>query len=101
MFKLGLSNTWCTSGINTWSLLFLLYINDLLQITNNNSKIVLFADDTNPKPSDFEKSVNIIFQDIDEWFNANLLSLNLDKTYFIQFMTKNSSSFDFSIMHGK
>jgi hypothetical protein len=37
-------------------LLFLLYINDLLQITNKNSKIVLFADDTrmiitNPNPS--------------------------------------------------
>ena len=29
-------------------LLFLLYINDLLQITNENSKIVLFADDTRP-----------------------------------------------------
>ena len=36
-------------------LLFLLYINDLPQITNENSKIVLFADDTsviitNPDP---------------------------------------------------
>jgi len=41
-------------------LIFLLYINDLLQITNENSKIVLFADDTsmiitNPNPSNFEK----------------------------------------------
>jgi hypothetical protein len=46
-------------------LLFLLYINDLQQITNDNSKIVLFADDismiiTNPNPSNFEKSVNKI-----------------------------------------
>jgi len=37
-------------------LLFLCYINDLLQITNDNSKTVLFADDTsmiitNPNPS--------------------------------------------------
>jgi len=44
------------------SLLFLLYINDLLQITNENSKIVLFADDTsmiiiNPSPSNFEKKI--------------------------------------------
>jgi len=41
-------------------LLFLLYINDLPQITNDNSKIVLFADDTsmiitNPNPLNFEK----------------------------------------------
>jgi hypothetical protein len=46
-------------------LLFLLYINDLQQITNDNSKIVVFADDTsmittNPNPSNFEKSVNKI-----------------------------------------
>jgi hypothetical protein len=86
-------------------LLFLLYINDLLQITNDSSKIVFFADDTsmiitNPNPSNFEKSVNKIIQDINEWFNTYLLSLNLGKTHFIQFVTKNSSSVDFSIMHG-
>jgi len=86
-------------------LLFLLYINDLSQITNDNSKIVLFADDTsmiitNPNPLSFEKSVNKIIQDINEWFNTNLLSLNLDKTNFIHFTTKNNSSVDFNIMHG-
>ena len=80
-------------------LLFLLYINDLLQITNDNYKTVLFADDTrmiitNPTPSNFEKSVNKIIQDTNE-----LLPLNLDKTHFIQFVTKNSSSIDFNIMH--
>jgi len=85
-------------------LLFLLYINDLPQITNDNSKIVLFADDTstiitNPNPLNFEKIVNKIIQDINEWFNTNLLSLNLDKTHFIHFVTKNSSSIYF-IIHG-
>jgi hypothetical protein len=86
-------------------LLFLLYINDLPQITNENFKTVLFADDTstiitNPSPSNFEKSVHKIIQDINEWFNTNLLSLNLDKKHFIQFVTKNSSSIDFNIMYG-
>jgi len=85
-------------------LLFLLYINDLPQITNDNSKIVLFADDTsmiitNPNPLNFEKLVNKIIQDINEWLNTNLL-LNLDRTHFIRFVTKNSSSIDFNIMHG-
>jgi len=86
-------------------LLFLLYINDLLQITNdNNSKIVLFADDTsinisNPNFTDFENSVNKIFQHINEWFSANLLSLNLNKTYYMQFVTENSSSIDFNITY--
>ena len=82
-----------------------LRVNDLPQIKNENPKIVLFADDTsmiitNPNPSNFEKSVNKIIQDINEWFNTNLLSLNLDKTHFIQFVTKNSSSVDFNIMYG-
>jgi len=86
-------------------LLFLLYINDLPQITNDNSKIVLFAEDssmiiTNPKPLNFEKSVNKIIQDINEWFNTTLLSLNLDKTHFIHFVTKNNSSIDFNIICG-
>ena len=75
------------------------------QITNENSKIVLFADDTsmiitNPSPLKFEKSVNEIIQGINEWFNTNLSSLNLDKTHFIHFVTKNSSSIDFNITHG-
>ena len=75
------------------------------QITNDNSKIVLFADDTsmiitNPNPLNFEKSVSKIIQDINEWFNTNLLSLNLDKTHFIHFVAKNSCSVDFNIVHG-
>jgi len=55
---------------------------------------------TNPSPSNFEKSVNKVIQDINDRFNTNLLSLNLDKTHFIQFVTKNSSSVDFNIMYG-
>ena len=50
-------------------LLFLLYI-DLQQIANDNSKFVLFADDTgiiikSPNPINFKNSVSKIFQDID------------------------------------
>jgi hypothetical protein len=80
-------------------------MNNLPQITNDTSKIVLLADDTsviitNPNPSIFETSVNKIIRDINKWFNTDLLSLNLAKTCFIQFMTKNSSSIDFDIMHG-
>ena len=67
-------------------LLFLLYNNNLPQIKNDNSKIVLFADDTsiiitNSNPTHFENSVNKIIQQLNEWFTANLLSLNLDKTH--------------------
>ena len=56
----------------------------------------------NPNHSNFKKkkkNVNQIIQDINELFNTNLLSLNLDKTHFTQFVTKNSSSIYFNIMH--
>jgi hypothetical protein len=85
--------------------LFLLYVNDLPQLANDNSKTALFAVDariiiTNPNPINFENSVNKIIQYINEWFSINLLSLNLDKTHNMQFVTKNSSFIDFNITYG-
>ena len=85
-------------------LIFLIYINDLPKISNDDSKIVLFTDDTsiiitNPNPTNFKNSVIKICQDIKGWFSTNLLSLNIDKTHFMQFVTKNSSLIDLYITH--
>ena len=33
--------------------------------------------------------MNILFKTMKKWFNSNLLSLNFDKTYYMQFITKN------------
>ena len=41
----------------------------------------------------------MIFQGIKTWFSTNLLSLNTDKTHFMQFVTKNSSLIDLYITH--
>ena len=92
-------------GLILGPLLFLLYINDLPQITNVNSKTVLFADDTsviiiNPDPHKLGEDINKMTQNINDWFDANLLSLNLDKTHFMRFVTKNSSLNDFDSSHG-
>jgi len=75
-------------------LLFLLYINNITKITNakdnnNKSKLVLFVDDTslkitNPNPTNFIKDINGVFTNINKWFKASLLSLNFEKTSFIQ-----------------
>jgi hypothetical protein len=59
-------------------LLYLLYINDLSETTNDNAEIVLFADDTGViitslNPINFKSSVNKFFQDINRWFTTNLL----------------------------
>ena len=80
-------------------------VNDLPQITNENTKIILYADGTsliitNPNPTNFENNVNKIFQEINRWFDTNLLSLNLDKTHYMQFVNKNCPPFDLIIGQG-
>ena len=76
------------------SLLFLIFVNDL----NNSTKVldpVLFADDTNLFSSDsnitvlFEKANQELSQ-INDWFLANKLSLNVQKNicYFINLQIK-------------
>ena len=70
-------------------LLFLIYINDLQSVTpctlsNNNSSIILFADDTSvifsgPCFMNFEGNLNIVFKTMKKWLNSKLLSLNFDK----------------------
>jgi hypothetical protein len=83
-------------------LLFLLYINDLPKIVNDNAEVVLYADDTSViitslNPTDLTNSANKILQDINKWFTTNLLSLNADKTQYMQLVTKTSSLIDLRV----
>jgi hypothetical protein len=57
-------------------LLFLVYINDLPSILQNNSIPILFADNTsglvtNSNPNDFSKDINEVFEYLNKWFNIN------------------------------
>jgi hypothetical protein len=63
-------------------LFFLCYINDLPKIINKDNNIVLFADDTSIITTDrnklyFNININQTFQDINTWFNVNLLNCKL------------------------
>ena len=74
-------------------LLFLIYINDLATVSNAFLS-VLFADDTNLfiAGRDIEALCNRINEDlakIQEWLFANKLSLNLKKTHYMIFTSKN------------
>jgi len=90
------------------ALLFLVYINDLPSVIpctllNDNSSIILFADNISVIISDpcfmnFERNLNIVFKTMKKWFNSNLLSLKFDKTY-MQFITKNKSLNKINIEH--
>jgi len=64
----------------------------------------LFADDTSviisePCLINFEIKLNIVFQIMKEWFNSNFLSLNFDKMYYMQFITKNKFLNKINIEH--
>jgi hypothetical protein len=75
-------------------LFFLCYINDLPKIINKDNNMVPFADDTNIIITDrnklhFNININQTFQDINTWFNVNVLTLNCNKTQHLEFRTKN------------
>jgi hypothetical protein len=61
---------------------------------------VLFADNTSmiiskSHPKQFTNTINRNIIKINEWFQRNSLSLNIDKTYFLQFHTKTNQKHDF------
>ena len=105
---MALNNTTNNNNSSKWELLqcgvpqgsifgplfFLIYINDLPTIVNNDNNMVLFADDTriiitDTNRRDFIVNANQTFQDINTWFKVNLLTLNFNKTQYLEFRTKN------------
>ena len=85
-------------------LFFLLYINDLPYAISDLSTPILFADDTsliisNPDNQKFVKTVNETIHRLKTWFHSNLLVLNLEKTHFLQFQTKNSNDTQLERIH--
>ena len=63
-------------------------------IVNKDNNIVLFADDTSiiitgSNRQDFNINANQMFQNINTWFNINLLTLNFNKSQYLGFRTKN------------
>ena len=75
-------------------ILFLIYINDLPNISNK-LKFFLFADDTNiylegNDLSNLEKTMNKELKKLYEWLCLNRLSLNISKTNFIIFSPPNT-----------
>lgn len=69
-------------------LLFIIYINDLPQVTEH--PMVLFADDStvlfkDDKESNYENNINNTLTDIIHWLNNNKLLINLGKTKIMTF----------------
>ena len=86
--------------------LFILYINDICNVTKT-LNFILFADDTNIFCSDKDlkylcETVSIELDKINLWFAVNKLSLNLSKTNFILFGNrKHNEDIDITINNVK
>jgi len=94
-----------TDGVPQGSVLcqLLFHVNDLPKTVNNKTVPVLFADDTSiivksPNSKDFQTNMVTAFNYVNKWFKANLLSINIDKTHYIQFKTKNKPTLDINIV---
>ena len=82
---------------------FLIYINDLALIINRVTEVILFADDTgiiisNIQPEEFKNNMNIVTKQTIDWLHSNLLALNSNKTYFLQFLNKKHNEMKIQIM---
>ena len=76
-------------------LLFLIYINDIVNVSNK-LFLVLFADDSNAFLSgrDIDRVINLVNEALEElvtWLHANKLTLNIKKTHFIIFSSANKT----------
>jgi hypothetical protein len=83
-------------------LLFLVYINDLLKAAEHKALPILFIDDncillTSHNNIQIQSYLNLVFEQLNNWFNSNSLLLNFDKTYFILFTNKSKYSSDIQI----
>jgi hypothetical protein len=58
-------------------------------------KRILFADDT--ELVYFQNIMNDVLVDLNNWFKANKLSLNVDKTNYIKFAIKNKICFSWNL----
>jgi hypothetical protein len=85
-------------------LFFLIYINDLPTIVNEDNNIFLYADDasivvTDSNRADFNIHVNGVFKDINNWFKNNLLNLNFTKTLYLEFRPSKHHTTNIQIHH--
>jgi len=85
-------------------LLFLMCVNDLPQTLNDKTVPILFADDTtiivkSPNSKDFQTNMVTVFNCVNKWFKVNLLSINGDKTRYIQFKTKHKPTLHINIVY--
>jgi hypothetical protein len=84
-------------------LVCLIYVNDLPKTVHDKTVPILFADDIDivvksPNSKDFETNMFTAFNCVNNWFKVNLISINCDKTHYIQFKTKKKPTLGINIV---
>ena len=79
-------------------------VNDIPNAISDISNPMLYADDTsliitNSDSQMSEKDINTAILHLIRWYNSNLLLLNLEETYFLQFLTNNTNATDLHISY--
>jgi hypothetical protein len=94
-------------GVIFGLLLFLLYINELLQFVNNKSTPILFANDTSnlfthSNTTELNSNTYTVFETVNTLFKNSYLSLNLKKNrHCVHFKTRNSPAIDIKTGYNK
>jgi hypothetical protein len=95
------NKTWISPVLGP--LLFLNYINNLPRTIDNYANSVLFADGTsiiitNTDAQEFKQNIDVAIQETNNWFFSNLLTVNYNKTHFLQFLVKKQNEITIQII---
>jgi len=82
---------------------FLVYINDLPRTIDKYANLALFADDTsiiitNTDTQEFKQTLDTVIQETNDWFLSNLLTVNYNKTQFLQFFARKQNKIPIQII---
>jgi hypothetical protein len=53
---------------------------------------------SNTNPEEFKNNINSVMTEITNWFQSNLLTLNCNKTHFMQFLAKKQNERNIQII---
>jgi hypothetical protein len=89
-------------GLVLGPLLFLIYVNNLTSNFINYMKPILFADDTtiivsNTNIQEFKDGMELAMNEILNWCQKNLITINFSKMLFVQFLTKQYNAVNIQI----
>ena len=97
---MGTCEIWCSMGygigfitVSDRFIYIYIYINDLPLSISKLANPILCSDDrtiiiSNTNPDEFKNNINSVKTEITNWFQSNLLTINCNKTQFMQFLTK-------------